>query len=209
VTAVAHGREDGAASAAAAEPAAQPGRAAAVCMLVGGIIGLLAALDLTIEKVKILLDPYYLPTCSISPILSCGSVMQTPQASAFGFPNSIIGIAAFTVVVVSGVLAVGKVAVPQWYWRGLFGGLVLGTVFVHWLIFQSVYRIGTLCPYCMAVWAVTIPLLATSAGPAFRGSRSRLGAAALSWRWSAVALWFVAVLLIVLAEFWDYWVTLV
>jgi len=27
---------------------------------------------------------------------------------------------------------------------------------VHWLIFQSLYRIGALCPYCMVVWVVTI-----------------------------------------------------
>ena len=33
------------------------------------------------------------------------------------------------------------------------------SVFMHWLIFQSLYRIGALCPYCMVVWAVTIPLL--------------------------------------------------
>ena len=30
-------------------------------------------------------------------------------------------------------------------------------VFVHWLIYQSVFVIGALCPYCMVVWAVTIP----------------------------------------------------
>ena len=29
---------------------------------------------------------------------------------------------------------------------------------MHWLIFQSLYVIGALCPYCMAVWAVTIPI---------------------------------------------------
>jgi hypothetical protein len=33
---------------------------------------------------------------------------------------------------------------------------MLGLFFVHWLFFQSVYRINALCPYCMGVWVVTI-----------------------------------------------------
>ena len=54
--------------------------------MVGGAIGLLAAAVLLIEKVALLKDPTYVPSCSINPILSCGSIMQTSQAEAFGFP---------------------------------------------------------------------------------------------------------------------------
>jgi uncharacterized membrane protein len=39
-----------------------------------------------------------MPSCSINPILSCGSVMTTPEAEAFGIPNLLIGIAGFAVV---------------------------------------------------------------------------------------------------------------
>ena len=72
--------------------------------------------------------------------------MVTAQASVFGFPNSMIGMVAFTVVLVTGVLALARVTLPRWYWAGLAVGTVLGTAFVHWLIFQSLYRIGALCP---------------------------------------------------------------
>ena len=99
--------------------------------------------------------------------------MITPQASAFGFPNPLIGIVAFTVVVVTGVLAVAKVRLPRWYWAGLAVGTLLGVVFVHWLIFQSLYRIGALCPYCMVVWAVTIPLLVVVSSIALRPLRGQ------------------------------------
>ena len=30
--------------------------------------------------------------------------------------------------------------------------------FVCWLIYQSIFALGTLCPWCMVVWTVTIPL---------------------------------------------------
>ena len=142
-----------------ARPGVEVRTASAVWVLIAGVLGLAAALTLTVEKIELLIDPDYVPSCSINPVLSCGSVMVTPQASVFGFPNSLIGIVGFTVVLVTGVLAVAKVALPRWYWAGLAIGTLLGVVFVHWLIVQSLYHIGALCPYCMVVWAVTIPLL--------------------------------------------------
>ncbi|WP_445169604.1 vitamin K epoxide reductase family protein [Mycolicibacterium sp. Dal123E01] len=179
-------------------------------VLIAGVIGLISSITLTIEKIEILVNPAYVPSCSINPILSCGSVMITGQASAFGFPNPLIGIAGFSVVVVTGVLAVTKVRLPQWYWVGLTIGTALAAVFIHWLIFQTLYRIGALCPYCMVVWSVTIPLLVVVASIALRPLAGNAVARALyTWRWSLVALWFTAVVLLILVRFWNYWSTLI
>lgn len=187
--------------------------ASAIWVLIAGVLGLTAALTLTVEKIELLIDPSYVPSCSINPVLSCGSVMVTPQASVFGFPNSLIGIVAFTVVLVTGVLAVAKVRLPRWYWAGLAVGTLLGTVFVHWLIVQSLYEIGALCPYCMVVWTVTIPLFVVATSIALQPSPGSTGNAVLrtlhQWRWSIVALWFTAVILMILAQFWYYWSTLI
>ena len=184
-------------------------RPSAIGVLIAGVLGLAAAATLTVEKIEILIDPSYIPSCSLNPVLSCGSVMTTPQASVFGFPNSLIGIISFTVVLVTGVLAVARVSLPRWYWTGLAIGSALGTVFVHWLIFQSLYRIGALCPYCMVVWAVTVPLLVIAASIALRAEAATGVAGVLyQWRWSLVALWFTAVLLMILVRFWNYWSTL-
>ncbi|MCZ0726620.1 vitamin K epoxide reductase family protein [Mycolicibacterium iranicum] len=186
-------------------------RSSALWVLIAGVVGLAAAMTLTIEKIELLIDPDYIPSCSINPVLSCGSVMITPQASLFGFPNPLIGIVSFAVVVVTGVLALAKVNLPRWYWAGLAAGTLLGAVFVHWLIFQSLYRIGALCPYCMVVWAVTIPLLVVVTSIAAQPQRS--GNAVLrtlyTWRWSLVTLWFTGVLLLILERFWNYWSTLI
>jgi uncharacterized membrane protein len=200
-----------------AEPAtgeARPGvevrTASAVYVLVAGVLGLAAAITLTIEKIEILINPNYVPSCSINPVLSCGSVMVTPQASAFGFPNPLIGIVAFSVVVVTGVLAVFKVALPRWYWGGLAIGTLLGVGFIHWLIFQSLYRIGALCPYCMVVWAITIPLLVVVAGIALQPHlETGVARFVYQWRWSLVTLWFTALILMILVRFWNYWSTLI
>ena len=191
-------------------PDVQVRPASAWWVLIGGVAGLAAALTLTIEKITMLGNPSYVPSCSINPVLSCGSVMVTPQASVFGFPNPLIGIVGFTVVVVTGVLAVGRIPLPKWYWLGLAGGTALGVVFVHWLIFQSLYRIGALCPYCMVVWAVTIPLLVVVSSIALQPLRGQVVARVLyDWRWSLVALWFAALILLILVRFWYYWSTLI
>ncbi|MDT5150747.1 MAG: hypothetical protein QOI01_2480 [Mycobacterium sp.] len=197
---------------ASTEPGERPPTrtASAVWVLIAGAVGLIAAITLTIEKIKLLENPAYVPSCSINPVLSCGSVMVTPQASEFGFPNPLIGIVAFTVVVVTGALAVAKVTLPQWFWAGLATGTLLGVVFIHWLIFQSLYVIGALCPYCMVVWAVTIPLLVVVSSIALRPlAGNGFGRFAYQWRWSLVALWFTALILMVLARFWNYWSTLI
>jgi uncharacterized membrane protein len=185
------------------------GRASALWVLIAGVLGLAASVTLTIEKIEILIDPDYVPSCSLNPVLSCGSVMVTPQASAFGFPNSLMGIVAFSVVLVTGVLAITKVDLPRWYWAGLAIGSLLGTVFVHWLAWQSLYSIGALCPYCMVVWAVTIPLLVVATSIAAAPATSNGVVRALhTWRWSLVALWFTGLILLILVRFWDYWSTL-
>ena len=184
-------------------PLARVPAASAWWVLIAGVIGFVASMTLTVEKIDLLLNPSYVPSCNINPIVSCGSVMVTPQASVLGFPNPLLGLVGFTVVIVTGVLAVTKVPLPQWYWAGLMVGVLIGTVFVHWLIFQSLYRIGALCPYCMVVWAVTISLLVVVATIAFRPPR-----VLYHWRWSIATLWFTAVFLLIMVRFWNYWSTL-
>ena len=181
-------------------------------VLIAGAIGLLASMTLTVEKIKLLLNPSYVPSCNINPIVSCGSVMTTSQASVLGFPNPLLGIVGFTVVLVTGVLAVAKVPLPRWYWAGLDTGILIGAVFVHWLIFQSLYRIGALCPYCMVVWVVTLTLLVVVTSIAFRASLEGSNAVVrllFQWRWSFAVLWFTGVFLLIMVRFWNFWSTLV
>jgi len=194
----------------AAPAGVKVGRASAWWILIAGIIGLIAAATLLIEKIEMLKDPAYVPSCSINPVLSCGSVMLRPEASAFGFPNPLIGVASFTLVIVTGVLAISRVPLPRWYWVGLMAGTGLGVVFIHWLISESLYNIGALCPYCMVVWSVTVPLFVVVSAIALRPLADNSVARFLyHWRWPLVALWFTAVVLAILVRFWDYWSTLI
>ncbi|PZG16556.1 Vitamin K epoxide reductase [Micromonospora craterilacus] len=187
-------------------------RVTAWVLAVGGGIGLLAAGTLTVEKVNLLSDADYVPTCSINPILSCGSVMTTPQAAAFGIPNPLLGIAGFAVVTTLGVVLLAGVRLPRWFWLGLQAGATFGVVFVHWLIYQSLYVISALCPYCMVVWVVTIAIFLYTTLHNLRripASSPLARLAGLAGYHSVILVaWYVVILAAILHRFWDYWSTL-
>lgn len=183
--------------------------------VIAGVIGFLAAFTLLVEKIALLEDPSYVPSCSINPILSCGSVMRTDQAEAFGFPNPIIGVAGFAVVATVGTGVLSGAAFRRWFWWGLQAGVAFGVVFVHWLIFQSLYRIDALCPYCMVVWIVTIPLFWYTTLHNLRHRRpgrvSRTGVVVgtlTEYHGVVLTVWYLAITALIGQRFWDYWLTL-
>ncbi|MGB9251369.1 MAG: vitamin K epoxide reductase family protein, partial [Mycobacterium sp.] len=49
--------------------------ASAWWVLIAGVAGLIASATLTIEKIELLVNPSYVPSCNLNPIVSCGSVM--------------------------------------------------------------------------------------------------------------------------------------
>lgn len=190
-------------------------RPLAIGLLVGGLVGLVAAAVLLIERIRLAEDSGYVPTCSINPVLSCGNVMESAQASLLGFPNPVIGVAAFPVVIATGAAMLAGARLARWYWAGLQAGVTVAMVFVAWLVFQSLYRIGALCPYCMVVWAVVIPLFwyvtARNAAAGVLGAPpgGRLASVLRDWRAPLVFGTFLLVVLLVLERFWSYWSSLV
>lgn len=184
-------------------------------LLAGGLVGLAASLVLTVEKFAVLADPDHGPSCSINPILSCGSIMTSSQAEAFGFPNPLLGIVGFTIGTVIGVVLLAGAILPRWYWLGLQAGTTFGVVFVHWLAFQSLYRTGALCLYCMVVWAVTIPLflyvtlhtLDVALSPARHRLRRALSIAT-TFHTSLLTAWILTFVVAIALRFWDAWLLL-
>jgi len=170
-------------------------------LAVGGAVGLYASLVLTQDKIRLLADPTYVPTCSINAILSCGRIIATDQASVFGFPNPLIGIGAFSVLIALGVLRCGRVLLPRWVLAGVVIGSTLGGLFVSWLAYQSILTIGALCPWCMVVWGMTVPILGLSLRDllASGGPRLRPWQQACGW---LVLLWFAVVLAGILVRFY-------
>ena len=130
----------------------------AISTILLGLLGLVAAFSLSVEKIHILINKDATLSCDLNPFISCGTVMQKAQASLFGFPNSFIGLMAFTAPIFVGFAILAGAKFKLWFWRLYLVGLSLGFIFVLWLFTQSTFVIHVLCPYCMLAWLAMIPL---------------------------------------------------
>ncbi|SJN43019.1 PROBABLE CONSERVED INTEGRAL MEMBRANE PROTEIN [Microbacterium esteraromaticum] len=145
-----------------------------IWLIVASLVGWWAAFQLTVEKFFLLENPSGQTSCYVSVMIQCDKNLSSWQGSVFGFSNPIIGLTAWMAVLVMGVAVLAAVRFPRWFW-GLFGLGVAGAfAFVCWLIFQSIYMLAVLCPWCMATWAVTIPtFLATAVHLVRNGTLTR------------------------------------
>ena len=187
-------------------------RRTGLVMLVTGVVGWLASFQLTVDDWRLLRDPTYRPPCNISPVVSCGSVMSSPQGRVFGFPNMLLGLGAFAAVTVLGAAVLGGARLHRRLWLALEAGALAGVVLAHWLIGQSLYRLNKLCPYCAVVWVVTIALFWYVTMHCLERGIVRVPRGVLvvlqDTHGMLLAGWYGVIALLVLTRFWTYWSSL-
>ncbi|MFJ3306657.1 vitamin K epoxide reductase family protein [Streptomyces sp. NPDC086549] len=191
------------------------GRRIGWLMTVTGIVGWLASLRLSIDDWHVLKDPTYQPSCNISPVVGCGSSMASWQGNLLGFPNMLLGLGAFAAVATLGVAVLAGARLHRLLWLALNAGALAGVGFAHWLIFQSLYEINRLCPYCAVIWVITIALfwyvtlhnLKHGVIPVPVRGRSALNLV-LESQWMLLAAWYGVIIMLVLTRFWSYWSSL-
>jgi Vitamin K epoxide reductase family len=93
-----------------------------------------------------------------------------------------------------------------WFWALLALSQVASAAFVAWFIFQTLFRIQLLCPWCSLVWLVTVPLLfytvayaLAEAFPHARGLR-RFGRFLLRWQVAALVILYAPVVFAIVYE---------
>ncbi|MBB1244288.1 vitamin K epoxide reductase family protein [Streptomyces durbertensis] len=190
-------------------------RAFAWTLIVTGAAGLLASWVITVDKIRLmqaeLAGETYTPGCSFNPIVACQNVMQSEQAEAFGFPNPILGLVTYAVVVTIGVGALAGARYQRWFWLGLQGGTLFGVGFCTWLMYQSLYNINSLCLWCTLAWVATLWMfwltlthnLRHRIIPAPEGLRSLL----LEFPWVLPVLHTGLIGMLILLRWWDFWIS--
>ncbi|MYV56341.1 vitamin K epoxide reductase family protein [Streptomyces sp. SID3212] len=185
------------------------GRAFAVMLVITGAMGLLAAWVITLDKFKLLEDPNFTPGCSLNPVVSCGNIMKSAQASAFGFPNPMLGLATYPVVMGIGLALLAGARYRRWFWLGLNAGTLFGVGFCTWLQYQSLYNINSLCLWCCLAWVGTIVMFWYVTSHNLRhgiihapaGLRSLLS----EFTWVLPALHIGLIGVLILIRWWDFW----
>lgn len=177
--------------------------------MITGAIGVLASFALTHDKIKTLIDPSYNPACNINPIFSCQSIMTSEQASLLGMPNTIFGLVTFTALATFGFMLMGGAVVKRWVWQAAQAVALLGAVFMHYLFFQAVWRIGAICPWCFVTWMVTIPIFVYLTVHNIQNKVIKLPPKLADFitknRHNITIVWYGIIFLVLLIEFWYYW----
>lgn len=122
---------------------------AALALLIGAGIALLASLVLSIESLEIAKKPDVVLGCDLNAVVSCGGVARHWSATLAGFPNAFIGLFTLPVMVTIAVALLSRVKFPRWFMICAQIGASLGVVFAAWMLYMSLIEIGMLCPWCL------------------------------------------------------------
>jgi len=178
-------------------------------LTIGGVLGAWASVMLILSHQTLLRNPDAALACDINPIIGCGKFVLSWQSAVLGIPNAIIGTMAFTVVTATGLVLLGGGRLPRVYWQLLMAGSVVAAVAITWFQYQAFTELGALCPYCLVVWTVTIPIVVNVIGrgvqaghvPAPEGLRRFL----VQDRALLITVWYAVVLVLIGVVFWDQW----
>lgn len=181
-------------------------------LVIGAIISIIASCAITQEKINLAGNPNYQPVCDLNPVISCGSVMKSPQAHVFGFMNPFIGLIGFPIVLAIGMGMFAGATFKRWFWLGAQLGLTLGIAFAYWLLFESVYRIHALCPWCLSVdvslttmfWYLTLYNF-YEGNLSLPKSLKGVGGFIKQHHVDVLLLWFLVVIALILKHFWYYY----
>lgn len=165
--------------------------------LVAGLFGLVGSAVLAIERIASLVDVDHVASCSISAALDCAPAMASWQGSLLGFPNPLLGVGAFPVVMLFGAILVAGLRPPRWMGIAMAIGATLGMALIVFLIYTSLAVLVVLCPYCFVVWLATWPIFWYSLVYLVHDGTIGLGERARGWvlrnRFVVTVAWYLVV----------------
>lgn len=184
-------------------------------LIVAGAIGVYCAFILNQDEIQLLKQPSTHLSCSLDPIVACGNVINSNQAHALGVPNPALGLAAYAAVATIGltILAGGKF--KRWFWLLVEAGLVFAVGFLYWLLYQSMYRIHNLCPYCLTIdvvtvtafWYVTLYNIDQKNIKLPKGKSQKIYGWVRRHHLDILVAWLLIVAAVILKHFWYYYGT--
>lgn len=179
----------------------------ALVLLISGAIGFVASMILTIDRFALLENPQAQLACDISPFVACGPVMQSKAGALLGFPNPLLGIAGFAVLLTIGAALASGARFGRWFWGGLQVAVVLAAALISFLQFQSLFVIDALCIWCITVWVVTIPVVVAVTVRNLRHARSgstarRVGEVLGHFQGTVVVVWYLLILALIGLRFY-------
>jgi uncharacterized membrane protein len=129
-------------------PEPTPARGWFVAMLVGGVLGAIAAGWQLVERIAYADGTNDGSFCEINSVISCNSIFTHWQSSALGVPNTLISLPVFALLASAGLAGLLGSRLSRSYLATLFGLTVFMAAFMTWYMQQSAFAIGALCLFC-------------------------------------------------------------
>jgi uncharacterized membrane protein len=97
--------------------------------------------------------------CPATSTINCEKVTTSPQSYVFGIPVAVLGLAFYVFLAVANSPWAWRVTWPPLRWARL-GSVVVGILFVLYLIYAELFKIGAICLLCTSVHVITFALFA-------------------------------------------------
>ncbi|MCI9887426.1 hypothetical protein JT358_02965 [Micrococcales bacterium 31B] len=173
-------------------------------VLITGLVSLYSAFMLATERVEVAENENYTPACTAGIYFRCTNVMLSPQAETFHFANYFYGMAGFGLMMGFGVLLMAGATLPLWLKRAYVIGQFAACVFLAYLVYSVVFAIGTMCLWCMLVWAMMAIMFAYLQSWAQDEKLFNFGPVGTFLRhypWLVVLLTYIAIVMILYSRF--------
>jgi uncharacterized membrane protein len=123
--------------------------------MVASVLGLAVSIYLTIEHFT--QNSYAL--CPANSTFNCGKVTTSAQSHVFGIPVAVLGLAFFVFMVAVNSPWAWRARHPVVHWARLVS-VVVGIVFVLYLVYAELFLVNAICLYCTSVHVLTFILFA-------------------------------------------------
>jgi uncharacterized membrane protein len=136
------------------------------------VVSLLGLADATYLTYQHFSESTSFAGCSESGAINCAAVTTSPESHVFGIPVAVLGLAFFVFMIAVNSRWGWKAPWAVVHWARL-ASVVVGIVFVLYLIWAELFRINAICLYCTGVHILTFILFAVIVGrAAFSGVRA-------------------------------------
>jgi len=95
--------------------------------------------------------------CPATSTVNCEKVTTSPQSYAFGIPVAVLGLAFYIFLAVVNSPWAWRITWPPLRWARV-GSMVVGILFVLYLLYAELFSIGAICLWCTSVHVITFAL---------------------------------------------------
>jgi uncharacterized membrane protein len=95
--------------------------------------------------------------CPATSTINCEKVTTSPESMVFGIPVAVLGLAFYAFLAVVNSPWAWRITWPPLRWARV-GSMVVGILFVLYLIYAELFSIGAICLWCTSVHVITFIL---------------------------------------------------